>query len=102
MSVPWWKIPFDGAICHIQSTKEQFTTFHGQKGVIAVLPDLDMLVVNGLRSEIVIGSSSIIKRDTMVQLLEAAYSWYSRTIRPMMYGPNEEETSMEKQDIKIP
>ena len=56
-------------------TGDKFTTFHGQKGVITILDDNDMPSVKGKHdAEFVKGSSSIIKRDTMSQVLEACYT----------------------------
>ena len=49
---------------------------HGQKGVVTILDDSMMPKVGGKSAEIVIGSSSIIKRQTVSQLLEAAYGMY--------------------------
>jgi DNA-directed RNA polymerase beta subunit len=53
---------------------DMFTTLHGQKGVITIMDDADMHVVDGHMAELIIGSSSIIKRETHSQVLEACYS----------------------------
>lgn len=55
---------------------DRFTTLHGQKGVVTILPDSEMPRVGRRVAEIVIGSSSIIKRGTISQLLEAAFAMY--------------------------
>jgi DNA-directed RNA polymerase beta subunit len=49
---------------------DKLTTLHGQKGVITILEDVDMPLVKGTRVELVIGSSSVIKRETISQVLE--------------------------------
>ncbi len=47
------------------------------KRVITILEDTDMpLVKDGIRIELIIGSSSIIKRETISQMLEAACGIY--------------------------
>ena len=93
-SKSWWQCHFPGTVSSItrmnmDSVKvtvdvmcypvngDKFTTLHGQKGVVTIFKDEDMPVVNGMRAEIVIGTSSIIKRGTTSQLLEAAYCHYA-------------------------
>eukprot|EP00978_Attheya_sp_CCMP212_P010556 scaffold25642_cov73-Attheya_sp.AAC.3 len=93
-STPWWQCHFPGIVSDItridmDSIKvildvtcypvngDKFTTLHGQKGVATIFKNEDMPVVNGMSAEIVIGTSSIIKRGTTSQLLEAAYSHYA-------------------------
>jgi DNA-directed RNA polymerase beta subunit len=51
---------------------DKFTTLHGQKGVVTILNDNEMSVVNGRSAEIVISSSAVFKRETASQILEAA------------------------------
>jgi len=93
-SYNWWQCHFAGVIktveqidpdrtllvitcdCH-PVNGDKFTTLHGQKGVITILADHNMPYVNGNPAEIVIGSSSILKRGTVSQLLEAAYAQYA-------------------------
>jgi DNA-directed RNA polymerase beta subunit len=55
---------------------DKFTTLHGQKGVVTILDDSQMPTLRGKSADIVIGSSSIIKKETVSQLLEAACGMY--------------------------
>jgi hypothetical protein len=91
-SVGWWQYHFPRVIINIEPTSfgsvklhieakchpvngDKFTTLHGrQKGVVTILDDSEMPQVNGRHAEIVIGSSSVIKRDTTSQLLEAGHN----------------------------
>jgi RNA polymerase Rpb2, domain 6 len=92
-STVWWQNHFDGKVVHraagphgtvrlsIQCSchpvnGDKFTTLHGQKGVVTIFDDHEMPMVNGTPAEIVIGSSSVIKRETASQLLEAACGMY--------------------------
>lgn len=92
-STPWWQNHFDGTVESISASVDgivrvaiscecypvngdKFTTLHGQKGVATILDDYCMPAVNGRHADIVIGTSSIIKRQTVSQLLEAAYNMY--------------------------
>ena len=92
-SKSWWQCHFPGTITSVVRLDpdrikvqivctcvpvngDKFTTLHGQKGVITILPDSDMPCVNNSTAELVMGSSSIIKRGTVSQLLEAAYTMY--------------------------
>jgi DNA-directed RNA polymerase beta subunit len=58
---------------------DKFTTLHGQKGVVTILNDIKMPAIKGRYADIVIGSSSIITRQTASQLLEAAYNMHCVT-----------------------
>ena len=86
-SRPWWQCHFPGIVSGItrinmDSVKvtldvtcypvngDKITTSHGQKGVVTIFRDEDMPVVNSMRAEIVIGTSSIIRRGTTSQLIE--------------------------------
>lgn len=51
---------------------DKFTTLHGQKGVITILPDEQMPSINGRCAEMIISSASIIKRHTASQIIEAS------------------------------
>jgi hypothetical protein len=53
---------------------DKFTTLHGQKGAMTVLDDCFMPSMNGRTADIATGGSSTIKRQTVIQLLEAAHS----------------------------
>jgi hypothetical protein len=92
-SQPWWQFPYDGVITTLEPTRlgkvrlvltvkalpcngDKFTTYHGQKGVVTIVDDELMPVVEGKAVEIIIGSSSVVKRGTPSQLLEAALSQY--------------------------
>lgn len=88
LSVSWWGIPVPGIVvstsqiredrtrlvirrtCHAV-TGDKFATLHGQKGVVTVLPDADMPVIDGRPVNVVIGSTALIKRVTPSQLAEA-------------------------------
>ena len=89
----WWQVGFEGTV--VDATRSvsdsiivyiefvglpvnghKFTTLHGQKGVVTILPDTEMLIVSNQHAELVIGSSVIIKRGTASQLIEAAYGMY--------------------------
>ena len=93
-STAWWQNHFKGVIVQkepgpdatikltVESTclpvdGDKFTTLHGQKGVVTILDDDDMPSVQGRHAEIVIGSSSVIKRGTLSQLIEAACGMYA-------------------------
>ena len=96
----WWQCHFSGMIksvnqidpdrvlliitceCH-PVNGDKFTTLHGQKGVITIISDHNMPHINGEPAEIVIGSSSILKRGTISQLLEAAYTQYAIQYMPL-------------------
>jgi hypothetical protein len=95
-SVAWWQNHFNGTVVRIQPgpnatakvtirsectpvNGDKFTTWHGQKGVITILEDEEMPKVNDKYAEIVIGSSSIVKRGTTSQLVEAACGIYVTT-----------------------
>jgi DNA-directed RNA polymerase beta subunit len=56
---------------------DKFTTQHGQKAVIKIVRDDEMPFAGKRRAELVIGSASVIKRDTPSQLFEAAVSMYA-------------------------
>lgn len=56
--------------------RDKFTTLHGQKGVVTILPDEEMPMIRNKHAELVIGSSVIIKRGTASQLIEAACGVY--------------------------
>ena len=95
-SVAWWQNHFIGTVIKIQPgpnttvkitieskctpvNGDKFTTWHGQKGVITILEDEEMPIVNNKYAEIVIGSSSIVKRGTTSQLIEAACGMFATT-----------------------
>ena len=90
-SAHFWQIPFAGCVVakqlHTDGTGtltverashavsgDKFTTLHGQKGVITILSDSAMPRVGKFVPELIIGSSSIIKRTTPSQVIEAAAS----------------------------
>mmetsp|Transcript_2713 Transcript_2713/g.7224 ORF Transcript_2713/g.7224 Transcript_2713/m.7224 type:complete len:810 (+) Transcript_2713:24952-27381(+) len=90
-STNWWQNHFKGTVSSIEATStnlvrvvvyceclpvngDKFTTLHGQKGVVTILDDLQMPNIDDFTAEIVIGSSSVIKRQTLSQMLEAAYN----------------------------
>jgi len=94
-STAWWQNHFEGIVVQKQPgpnatvtvTVEsmclpmnggKFTTLNGQKGVVPILDDIDMPSVHGKHAELVIGSSSIVKRGTPSQLQEAACSMHAR------------------------
>jgi len=94
-STAWWQSHFEGIVVQKQAgpnatvtviiksmclpvNGDKFTTLHGQKGVVTILDDIDMPSVYGKYAELVIGSSSIIKRGTPSQLLEAACGMYAQ------------------------
>jgi len=60
-------------------TGDKFTTPHGQKGVVTIVDDSLMPVLldcdTGFVPEMVMGSTSILKRSTPGQLLEAIVSY---------------------------
>jgi hypothetical protein len=60
----------------IPANGDKFSTLHGQKGVITIVPDNRMPIIGAERTEIIIGSVSIVKRGTPSQLLEGALSKY--------------------------
>ena len=95
-SVPWWQNHFDGVVSSIEGigngkvklvvvshclpvNGDNFTALHGQKGVVTILDDYRMPSINGKTADIVIASSSIIKRQTTSQLLEAASNMHCVT-----------------------
>ncbi len=107
-SRPWWQVAFEGTIvgamrCESGSIAvyveflglpvngDKFTTLHGQKGVVTILPDEKMPMVQNRHAELVIGSSVIIKRGTASQLIEAACGMYcvDRKIEPCRYNTDE-------------
>ncbi len=88
-SVPWWQIPFNGTVIGMSRDNfgdviilveyiglpvngDKFTTYHGQKGVVTILPDHHMPKVKGRVADLVISSSVILKRQTASQVIEAA------------------------------
>jgi DNA-directed RNA polymerase beta subunit len=88
-SVPWWQIPFNGTVIGISKDNfgdtiilieyiglpvngDTFTTYHGQKGVVTILPDHHMPKVKGRIADLVISSSVMLKRQTASQVIEAA------------------------------
>lgn len=90
----WWQCHFTGTVVSVTQRNvddmvvliesecypvngDKFTTLHGQKGVITIINDEDMPHVNNRAAQIVIGSSSVLKRETISQLLEAACSQYA-------------------------
>ena len=98
---PWWQVAFEGRLVSVEITRlgtvrlvfdyiglpvngDKFTTLHGQKGVVTILQDdlMPQVVIQstGLHrvAEIVIGSSAVIRRDTVSQLLEAALGMFCR------------------------
>lgn len=52
-------------------TGDKFCTLHGQKGVVTVIPDREMVSTNGVPVDVVIGSTTLVKRGTVGQLYEA-------------------------------
>jgi DNA-directed RNA polymerase beta subunit len=95
-SANWWQNHFHGTVAHKSAGPEgsvrvvlecqclpvngdKFTTLHGQKGVVTILDDAQMPSLRGQSADIVIGSSSIVKRETISQLLEAACGMYVHT-----------------------
>lgn len=95
-SVKWWQNHFEGVVeskgpgpmglvkvvlrseC-LPVDGDKFTTLHGQKGVVTILEDSEMPRIKRRYADVVIGSSSIIKRETVSQLLEAACGMYVQT-----------------------
>ena len=98
---PWWQVAFEGRLVSVEINRlgtvrlvfdyiglpvngDKFTTLHGQKGVVTILQDdlMRQVVIQstGLHrvAEIVIGSSAVIRRDTVSQLLEAALGMFCR------------------------
>ena len=89
----WWQYPYPGTVSSLEVTRlgmvsvrvtrtgypvdgDKFTTLHGQKGIVTIVSDEDMPIVKGRYAEIVIGSTSIVKRSTPSQLIEAAICHY--------------------------
>lgn len=88
-SAPWWPIPVQGKVHGFKVTStgerrmrirrdtyavtgDKFATWHGQKGVVTVMPDHTMpLLPDGRTAELVMGSTTLIKRGTMGQLMES-------------------------------
>ena len=90
----WWQCHFEGVVTNVKRIDinrvivvihcdcypvngDKFTTWHGQKGVVTIVNDHDMPCINGQYTELVIGSSSVLKRGTINQMLEAAYTQYA-------------------------
>ena len=90
----WWQCHFKGTVIVVKQIDpdrillilscicypvngDKFTTLHGQKGVVTILEDHKMPHISDRQAEIVIGSSSILKRGTVSQMLEAAYSQHA-------------------------
>lgn len=91
-SKPYWAIPVRGKILSVVTndlgkarlrierlqsavTGDKFTTMHGQKAVVTVLPDDEMPTLsNGFKAELIMGVTSLYKRRTFGQLLEAVCS----------------------------
>ena len=103
-SIRWWQNHFGGTVSAIESSTngmvkvvisctclpvngDKFTTLHGQKGVVTILDDYSMPHIDGRPADIVIGSSSIIKRQTISQLLEASYNMHAVTHMSDVYCP---------------
>lgn len=88
-SKSWWPIPVTGTVTSIKVTStggrrmsinrqcgavtgDKFATWHGQKGVVTVVPDSMMpMLKDGRVAELVIGSTTLIKRGTLGQLMES-------------------------------
>lgn len=88
-SARWWPIPIEGTVQGFKVTStgerrmrirretcavtgDKFATWHGQKGVVTVMPDHTMpLLPDGRTAELVMGSTTLIKRGTMGQLMES-------------------------------
>lgn len=92
-SVPWWQNHFRGIVHSINPAPQgmvrvivvancwpvngdKFTTLHGQKGVVTILDDNKMPCIKGRPVDIVIGSSSVVKRQTLSQMIEAAMNMH--------------------------
>jgi len=105
---PWWENHFAGRVCCIEPTStdkvrvvvsanclpvngDKFTTLHGQKGVVTILEDSKMPTVKDMVVDMVIGSSSIVGRQTASQLLEAAYNQYYIDHMPGVSNPSYEQ-----------
>ncbi|CAM9764402.1 unnamed protein product [Scytosiphon promiscuus] len=88
LSKEWWGVPVQGVVVSVQPIKfdrtrmvvsrschavsgDKFCTTHGQKGVITVMPDERMPSVDGAPVDFVMGSTTLIKRNTPSQLYEA-------------------------------
>lgn len=88
MSQPWWGIPVEGTVVSVKAVKydrtrmvvsrtccavsgDKFCTNHGQKGVVIVVPDRYMPVVEGRVVDFVMGSTTAVKRGTASQIYEA-------------------------------
>lgn len=87
-AAPWWPIPLPGTVVSISPvsfertrivvartcgavTGGKFCTLHGQEGVVTVLRDRLMLRVHGEPVDLVIGSTTLVKRGTVGHLLDA-------------------------------
>ncbi len=66
----------DNRVYVVPVNGDKFTTLHGQKGVVTILPNNKMPMVRSKHAELVIGTSAIIKRDTASQIREAACGMY--------------------------
>lgn len=95
----WWAIPVPGVVVgkKVISTGEKrmivsrtcsavtgdkFASAHGQKGVVTVMPDnLMPLLPTGETAEVVIGTTTLMKRGTVGQLLEC----YASTLEGVDY-----------------
>lgn len=93
----WWPIPTPGTgvsiadignnrvkvvlerTCH-DVTGDKFCTPHGQKGVVTVVPAEKMVSIGGVSAEFVMGTTTVMKRSTPGQIIEAAASM--EIIRP--------------------
>ncbi|CAN0048122.1 unnamed protein product, partial [Laminaria digitata] len=87
-SEKWWPIPVPGVVVGASVTSmgdirmsvsrrctavtgDKFTTSHGQKGVVTVVPDRLMPVLPcGDVAEVIVGSTTLMKRGTVGQLME--------------------------------
>ena len=88
----YWALPVPGKVlsvvidsdnrAHVRIERSQhavsgdkFTTMHGQKSVVTVLPDSEMVRLSKIGEvDVLMGLSSLVKRGTLSQLLEAVYS----------------------------
>lgn len=87
-SQAWWGIPVEGTVVIVKAVKydrtrmvvsrtccavsgDKFCTNHGQKGVVTVIHDKYMPMVGDRIVDFIMGSTTVIKRNTASQLYEA-------------------------------
>lgn len=111
-SKSWWPVPVAGLVSgfHVTSngehrmkvtretcavTGDKFSTWHGQKGVVTVVPDRIMpLLPDGRVAELVVSSTTLIKRGTVGQLMESY-------VEPDAYGDTlvSEDTPVDRESM---